>query len=116
MTEFYKKEDVIAFLNLHCPKDMWEYQIADLPTIKVMEYVDKEQAYMKGYERGRIEGTLTNIPTNTPTIEVVHCKDCKFKRLYDGETKYYYCALEDKPNRNWSVDDWNFCSWAERKE
>ena len=35
--KYYKAEDVIAFLNLHCPKDMWEYQIADLPTIEVSE-------------------------------------------------------------------------------
>ena len=35
MSKYYKAEDVIAFLNLHCPKDMWEYQIADLPTIEV---------------------------------------------------------------------------------
>lgn len=48
---------------------------------------------------------------------VVHCKDCKYKRLYDeGETKYYYCALEDRPNRNWSVDDTDYCSWGERRE
>lgn len=48
--------------------------------------------------------------------EVVRCKDCKFKSLYDdGDTKYYYCALEDRPNRNWSVDDTDYCSWGERK-
>jgi len=48
---------------------------------------------------------------------VVRCKDCEYKRLYDdGDTKYYYCALEDRPNRQWSVDDTDFCSWAERRE
>ena len=48
--------------------------------------------------------------------KLVRCKDCKFKRLYDeGDTKYYYCALEDRPNRNWSVDDTDFCSWGERE-
>lgn len=51
-----------------------------------------------------------------PTIDIVRCKDCKHKRLYDGETKYFYCALEDRPNRNWSVDEWNFCWWGERKD
>ena len=49
-------------------------------------------------------------------IDLVRCKECKFKSLYDGETKYYYCALEDRPNRNWSVDDWDYCYWGERKE
>lgn len=52
-------------------------------------------------------------------VSVVRCKDCKYKRLYDeydeGETKYYYCALEDRPNRNWSVDDTDYCSWGERR-
>ena len=50
-------------------------------------------------------------------VEVVRCKDCKYKRLYDeGDTKYYYCALEDRPNRNWSVDDTDYCSWGEKGE
>ena len=47
--------------------------------------------------------------------KIIHCKDCKFiRRLgYEG---YNYCALEDRPNRNWSVDETDFCSWAERRE
>ena len=46
---------------------------------------------------------------------IVHCKDCLYKQLMDeGDTKYYYCALEDRPNRNWSVDDTDYCSWGER--
>lgn len=50
-------------------------------------------------------------------LAIVTCKDCKYKRLYDeGETKYYYCALEDRPNRNWSVDDTDYCSWGEESE
>ena len=51
-----------------------------------------------------------------PSIDLVRCAECIHKRLYDGETKYYYCALEDRPNRQWSVDDWNFCYWGERGE
>ena len=53
---------------------------------------------------------------NARSIDLVTCAECRFKRLYDGETKYYYCALEDRPNRQWSVDDWNYCYWGERKE
>ena len=50
-------------------------------------------------------------------VSVVQCKDCLYKQLMDeGDTKYYYCALEDRPNRNWSVDDTDFCSWGERRE
>lgn len=46
---------------------------------------------------------------------LVRCKECKYKRIYDGETKYYYCALEDRPNRQWSIDEMDYCSWAERE-
>ena len=47
---------------------------------------------------------------------IVRCKDCEYKRLNDdGDTRYYYCALEDRPNRQWSVDDTDFCSWAKMK-
>ena len=53
---------------------------------------------------------------SAPSIDIVRCGECKYKHLYDdGETKYYYCALEDRPNRQWSVDDTDFCSWGERK-
>lgn len=51
-----------------------------------------------------------------PSIDLVFCEECRHKRTYDGETKYYYCALEDRPNRQWSVDDWNYCYWGERRE
>jgi hypothetical protein len=51
-----------------------------------------------------------------PSIDIVRCKECKYKRIYDGETKYYYCALEDRPNRQWSIDEMDYCSWGERKE
>lgn len=55
MSKYYKAEDVISFLNTHCPKDMWEYQIADLPTMEVSEenelkfyYVDSIDDYWIG--------------------------------------------------------------------
>lgn len=52
-----------------------------------------------------------------PSIDIVRCAECKFKRINeDGTTKYYYCALEDRPNRQWSIDDTDYCSWGERKE
>lgn len=47
--------------------------------------------------------------------DLVRCKECKYKRIYDGETKYYYCALEDRPNRQWSIDEMDYCSWGERE-
>ena len=60
---------------------------------------------------------LANLISECEVIDIVRCKECKWKQLYDeGDTKYYYCALEDRPNRQWSVDDTDFCSWADRKE
>ena len=59
---------------------------------------------------------IEKIIDSAPSLDLVRCAECKFKSLYDGETKYYYCALEDRPNRQWSVDDWNYCYWGERKE
>ena len=51
------------------------------------------------------------------TVEIIHCKECKYKRINeDGETRYHYCALEDRPNRQWSVDDTDYCSWGEVRD
>lgn len=52
-----------------------------------------------------------------PSIDIVRCRECKYKRINeDDETRYYYCALEDRPNRQWSVDDTDFCSWGEVRD
>ena len=75
-----------------------------------IEALHREEAEEKGYCH-RI------IPRNVEVV--VRCKDCKYKCLYDyddDEPEYYYCALEDRPNRNWSVDDTDFCSWGERRD
>ena len=49
--------------------------------------------------------------------DLVRCGECKYKRINeDGETRYYYCALEDRPNRQWSVDDTDYCSWGEVRD
>ena len=64
-----------------------------------------------------IKEVMNAIEDNFDELAIVTCKDCRFKSLYDdGDTKYYYCALEDRPNRNWSVDDTDYCKWAEREE
>jgi len=57
--------------------------------------------------------TAQNMAIEALSAEPIRCKDCKYKRLNDdSETKYYYCAL--KAHEEWSVDDTDFCSWAER--
>jgi len=49
--------------------------------------------------------------------KIVRCGECKFKRLYDEDGEAFdYCALEVRPNRNWTVEDTDFCSWGERSE
>lgn len=53
MSKFYKAEEVISFLNTYCPKDMWEYQIADLPTIEVSEDCISRADTIKSMERIR---------------------------------------------------------------
>lgn len=73
------------------------------------EYIE----FIAKVEANTVDDNLLELVENN---EIIRCRDCKFKSLYDGETKYYYCALEDRPNRQWSVDDWNYCYWGERKE
>ena len=75
--------------------------------------LDYTEHFIKALPSAETTGALDS--ADRPTV--VRCKDCRFKRLCDDEdTKFYYCALEDRPNRNWSVDDVDFCSWAERRE
>lgn len=55
--------------------------------------------------------------TNNEAVEmdVVRCKECRFNRI-DIEDHYHYCALENRPNRQWSIGDNDYCSWGERRE
>ena len=88
--------------NLHTSCEEHKYDHCEMCNIA--------RAYQHGYETAQED-------MSKDAVEVVRCKDCKYKRLYDeGETKYYYCALEDRPNRNWSVDDTDYCSWGEKGE
>ena len=86
-------------------------------------YIDAEwllrffEPYHDGYHTPL--GVLRACVDDAPTIDIVRCKECKYIRIYDDDddgTKYYYCALEDRPNRQWSVEETDFCSWADRKE
>ncbi len=86
-------------------------------------YIDADRIDIRAREGYNHDGVLY-IPyrdvrkslDSAPSIDIVRCGECRYKRLYDdGETKYYYCALEDRPNRQWSVDDTDFCSWGERE-
>ena len=91
------------------------------------EYIKKEDAIaVIDRCRERLQGNgstyefmlemIADIPL-ADVVEVVRCRECKYKELMDeGVTKYYYCALEDRPNRQWSVDDTDYCSWGERKD
>ena len=41
----------------------------------------------------------------TPTIEIVRCKDCEYRK------KNTFCLQHDK----YAKDDYGFCSWAKMK-
>lgn len=62
MSRYYKAKDVIMFLNMKCPKDMWEYQIADLPTIDIVrckecKFAEKcEQIVVFDITENQVEG------------------------------------------------------------
>lgn len=93
MTDLISRADAIAYIDRVIKSGLGRY---------------KSLNYIRKY--------ISALPS-ADAVEVIRCKDCKFKRLYDeGDTKYYYCALEDRPNRNWSVDDTDYCSWGEESE
>lgn len=72
----------------------------------------KEDTYERVTEQGNL---MHGIKMMVSADTLVRCKECKYKRIYDDETKYYYCALENRPNRQWSIDETDYCSWAERE-
>lgn len=75
MSKYYKAEDVISFLNMNCPKDMWEYQIADLPTIEVSEeQLSKLQASENSVENTTASEDFTSISRANSKLEV--SEDC----------------------------------------
>lgn len=93
----------------------------DADAFEVFGYNKTEGAseeYNDGFDDGvqYVLECIDNVPT-ADVVEVVRCEDCIYKRIQDdGITHYYYCALEDRPNRQWSVDDTDFCFWGERRE
>ena len=44
-------------------------------------------------------------------VEVVRCKDCRYRYEEGDCTHYYWCRLNDRP-----IDDTDFCAWGERSE
>ena len=57
--------------------------------------------------------TSEGCPTTADVVEVVRCKDCKFRKIEFGWNgkKYKMCANTDYP-----TDDDAYCSYAERRE
>ena len=60
MSKYYKVEDIINFLNVYCPKDMWEYQIINLPTIEVSEEDELKFYYVESIDDYWIGQRLDN--------------------------------------------------------
>lgn len=114
-SDLISREDAIEVVHKHFV-DAFD----DLPTATDEDgdviYKDTKSVNELLKHNKAISKELKALPS-ADAVEVVRCGECKYKRLYDdGDTKYYYCALEDRPNRNWSVDDTDYCSWGERNE
>ena len=59
-----------------------------------------------------VKEVLDRIPS-ADVVEVVRCKDCRYKRLEtsDEGTSYYWCV---NARVGLSVDEDNYCCWGER--
>lgn len=74
MSKYYKADDVLAFLSLHCPKDMWEYQIADLPTIEVSEdcisrkWLEENAKEFGDYYENTVWAVPLSVLTDAPSV------------------------------------------------
>ena len=58
-----------------------------------------------------------------PTLELIHCKDCKFSYVdgveADGVEPFRACKLKrdsEATYKIWAVNDDDYCSWAEPKD
>lgn len=124
MSKYYKAEDVIAFLNLHCPKDMWEYQIADLPTIEVSKDCisradliqdlrkDAERVEMEEFANDTVWRTIGNAPSVIPKAKegewiedeygIPHCSECN---CINNTVYRNYCPNCGSRNRKVVVAD-----------
>ena len=58
--------------------------------------------------------TLRNLES-LPTIDIVRCKDCKWRGVQNEPegTCYYWCR---NIGAGFAVDEWNYCCWGERIE
>lgn len=54
---------------------------------------------------------ITEVVDDVPTVDIVHCKDCKYWE-YDVDTDVGFCVRTE--DCDWSADD--FCSRGERKD
>ena len=93
-----------AIMNIHeCPT------IDAVPRQKYEE--DMENAFAHGYTDA--ESNFRKMIADGELIEVVRCKDCKYKNVYRFPPKYDerdYCEKHEK-----TVDVADFCSWGERR-
>ena len=57
-----------------------------------------------------IKEVIDEAPT-IDAVEVVRCKNCKYRYMDGDVTHYYWCRLHDRP-----VDDTDYCAWGEESE
>ena len=78
-------------------------------------YIDADALIQLGLQDGAYEYVSVQEIADFPTadvVEVVRCKDCKFRKIEFGWNgkKYKMCANTDYP-----TDDDAYCSYAERR-
>lgn len=97
---------MISFAHTEKGKTMSKYIDKD----KVLEYI------IFGVVGKDITcGELTRAIESLPTIEIVHCKDCKWCGVQNEPegTCYYWCR---NIGVGFAVDEWNYCCWGERAD
>ena len=68
---------------------------------------------LNGYWSSKLVREIIDEQPTADVVEVVRCKDCKFRKIEFGWNgkKYKMCANTDYP-----TDDDAYCSYAERRE
>ena len=95
MSKYYNAEDVINTLA-----DQWRFE-------QEMEYPDTAEDIE---EWKKVARTLFS---DLPTIDIVHCEDCKRKQIENSDegTCYFWCDYWQR-----SIDDTDYCSKGKRKD
>lgn len=81
------------------------------------EYIDRDKLIRdlidnRSFCPAIVKNAIENAPTED-VVEVVRCKDCKYRNTHD--CKMWYQCVICGDYHHWERDDY-FCSYGERKE